>query len=83
MPGYTNELRFGIGGGLMDDGELWTGFKYIKAREDDKEFVRKHKDCPVEFSETDHYIRMFVNNNWVTINGITRNDYYEIVKSRF
>ena len=53
--------------------------KYIPTYRKDKKFIVANKDAPVEFSHHDHYIRMFVDGKWHTINGIGREDYNKLI----
>ena len=52
---------------------------YVNARIEDVAFIRKNKNAPVEFSTMDNYIRLFVKGKWVTVNGISKEEYLEII----
>ena len=52
---------------------------YVRTHLRNKIFIKQHKDAPVEFSKMDHYIRMFVNGRWHTINGFSKEDYYKLI----
>ena len=74
---YLRNARSGIPGTLTSSNGGFT--KYIPTYRKDKKFIVAHKDAPVEFSHHDHYIRMFVNGKWHTINGIGREDYNKLI----
>lgn len=54
--------------------------RYSTMRTHERERIRKYSKAPVEFSTTNHYIKLLINGAWETFNGWTKEEYLKEVK---